>query len=246
MKLNLLTLSIFAFATPAFAVSQTSTQVNVQTTVDTSMSAPQTVQEESEPESFEDSVTGVSYDLDDNGNFARIRAVGEAELLFGDRKDVRIAKQKATLRAKAAIAKFLQERVTSEEVMDAMTETMDKAHNGQTDATREAAEDYAEKITNSAEALLHGVITVKSFVNPKDKFVQIELGVSKKTLAAVGELQTKMKALDRPPLSVEQTEQTQQGMANEQGNTMQPFQGTPIKPAYTKPVMRKVKNYDNF
>ncbi|MBF0784000.1 hypothetical protein E4T80_00690 [Muribacter muris] len=169
--------------------------------------------EQSEVVEIVDSVTGVSYEVDENGEFARIRATGEAELEFGDRKDIRMATQKATLRAKANIAKFLSERVTSEEVIDNVenvvtkTENADnvatkmengenittKTENGNKSANREVILSYLEKIHNSAEALLKGVIATKTDINKDEKYVQIELGISKKTMAAADTLKKELR-----------------------------------------------------
>ena len=67
---------------------------------------------------LEDNVSSVVYELDDNGNFARLRAGSEMDLDIGDRKDIRISTKKAELEAKAKIAKFLSERVNSDEVVE--------------------------------------------------------------------------------------------------------------------------------
>ncbi|KMK52455.1 hypothetical protein RO21_00980 [[Actinobacillus] muris] len=202
--------------------------------------------EQSEVVEIVDSVTGVSYEVDENGEFARIRATGEAELEFGDRKDIRMATQKATLRAKANIAKFLSERVTSEEVIDNVenvvtkTENADnvatkmengenittKTENGNKSANREVISSYLEKIHNSAEALLKGVIATKTDINKDEKYVQIELGISKKTMAAADTLKKELR-----------TDATEKNAISN---------GIPIESNGGGREIKKSKNYDNF
>lgn len=175
-----------------------------------------------------DSVTGVTYEVNENGEFARIRSVGEAELEIGDRKDIRVATQKAILRAKASIAKFLNERVTSDEVMDNVEKTVTNTTNGAKSVTRDTISNYTETIHNSAEALLKGVIALKTDVNKDEKYVQVEVGISDKTLNVADKL----------------------GQALQRSNTNNP---NAIGTSNAIPVggeggreIKKAKNYDNF
>ena len=46
----------------------------------------------------------------DGKNWKKIMATAEADLTFGDRKDIRNAKKIAKMRAKAEISKFLKEK----------------------------------------------------------------------------------------------------------------------------------------
>ena len=128
-----------------------------------------------------DSITGVSYDVDEKGNFERLRSTGEADLKIGDRRDITTAKQKATLRAKANIAKFLNERLTSEEVMSNIEKTISTHDGSSSTVNRETIENYMERIQVNADAILKGVIVVKEDINVPEKYVQIEVGYSQKT-----------------------------------------------------------------
>lgn len=171
-----------------------------------------------------DSITGVQYEVDDNGQFARIRATAEADLEFGDRKDIRTATQKAQMRAKANIAKFLSERVSSEEVMNEIEKSMTNTDGKSKQAMRETISEYTETIRNSAEALLKGVIVTKSDVNKDEKYVQVEVGLSPKTMNAADTLN---KGLS--------TDSTQAEGAGKQ--TIDSGSGREVK---------KIKNYDSF
>jgi hypothetical protein len=122
----------------------------------------------------------------DGSNWEKIMANGESELLFGDRKDVRKASSKAVLRAKASIAKFLKEKLTTEETLEEITKTISTSTGAGntvlTGATRKTVETTIESISNSSEAILKGILVLEQKVNQKDKFVHVKLGVSRKTM----------------------------------------------------------------
>ncbi|MBN6710395.1 hypothetical protein JFL47_03985 [Haemophilus haemoglobinophilus] len=170
-----------------------------------------------------DNVTGVSYEVDENGEFARIRAVGEAELEIGDRKDIRTATQKAQMRAKANIAKFLSERVASNEVLDEIEKQVNNSNGKNKEVSRETLSTYTENIQNSAEALLKGVIATKSEVNKDEKFVSVEMGISLNTLRAADTLGERLK----------------ENHADGKKNNSQNLNGGGRE-------VKKAKNYDNF
>ena len=172
-----------------------------------------------------DSVTGVNYEVDENGEFARIRATGEAELEFGDRRDIRTATQKAQMRAKANIAKFLNERVSSEEVISSLEKSMTNTSGKSKEAIRETIDTYTESIHNSAEALLKGVIATKTDVNKDEKYVQVEVGLSPKTMKAADTLNKGLKEDNSGSLGSSSKETIDSGNGRE---------------------IKKVKNYDNF
>lgn len=170
-----------------------------------------------------DSVTGVNYEVNELGEFARIRAVGEAELEIGDRADIRTATQKAQMRAKANIAKFLSERVTSEEVMNNIEKSTTSTDGDQKQISRETISEYTETIRNSAEALLKGVITTKTDINKDEKYIQIEVGISPKTMSAADTLNNSLK----------------KDNSGDSGN------GRKIE-SETGREIKKIKNYDSF
>lgn len=177
----------------------------------------------------EDKQTGTYFEIDDEtGELIRIRTEGEAELEFGDRKDIRIATQKATLRAKANLAKFLNERVTAADVLDSMVNTMTTTTGQSQEAVRETVENYAENIRNSAESILKGVITLKTDVNKDEKYVLVEVGMSRKT----------MKAADSAN-KVLRTDSTETQSSKSKGTSQAIDVGTGRE-------IRKSKNYDDF
>ena len=130
---------------------------------------------------LEDNVSSVVYELDENGNFARLRAGSEMDLDIGDRKDVRISTKKAELEAKAKIAKFLSERVNSDEVMEQIENKIVETQGNQKIVNRKNIENITSTMHNSAESILRGVIVTKIDVNKEQKYVFVEVGYSNNT-----------------------------------------------------------------
>ena len=73
---------------------------------------------------------GVTIELDDEApyKFIRLRSIGESDLLLGDRKDVQRATKVATLKAKAAIARYIGEDVNTEEVVEQISESAQQSN----------------------------------------------------------------------------------------------------------------------
>lgn len=131
-----------------------------------------------------DDPSGVSVEFDNDGGWKRIRAVGESSCAICDRKDIVVSKRKAELSAKAYIAKFLGERITTDEVMEEMTKTLSE-HNGQSEnVNRKSVETLTTTIRNSADQILKGVVVLESTSNPASKLIKVTVGVSRKTMRA--------------------------------------------------------------
>lgn len=133
--------------------------------------------------------TGVQVKLDDNGEIRSILSAGEAELMFGDRQDIRIAVKKSTMRAKAAIAKFLTERIKSKDTMDEIIKTVTKkSGQGNSEAVRNTVSSQVETIVNSADRMLTGVVTLLQDINKDEKFVKVVVGVKEQTIKAASKM----------------------------------------------------------
>jgi hypothetical protein len=136
------------------------------------------------PVVYED-VTGASVEIDPStGAWSKIRSSSESILRFGDRQDVLMATRKATLAAKAEIAKFLNERVTTTESVNDITKLVaDKNSSADEVATRKAVETMTLEMHNSSEAILRGILTLEQKVDTKNKVVRVTVGMSKKSLS---------------------------------------------------------------
>jgi hypothetical protein len=141
------------------------------------------------PEAVYNDPTGVEVRFNDDGTMKSILSRAEAELVFGDRKDVRQALKKATMRAKADIAKFMTESIKSNDVLREMTETASEGKSGEAiSSVRTTLETQVETIESSANAILTGVVTLAQDINREEKYVKVTLGVKEQTINAASKL----------------------------------------------------------
>lgn len=134
---------------------------------------------------------GVVYKLNNDGNLKSIKAREEADMLIGDRRDEQSCIKKATLKAKAEIAKFLKEGIKAEETLSNIEKTLSDTKAG---ASRKIAETLSQNISSQAEALLRGVIVLESKVFRAEKYCEVTLGMSEKSMNAA---QNTQNALDK-------------------------------------------------
>ena len=137
---------------------------------------------------------GVAIAIKADGTF-QIFARGSGDCQFNNSKAKRIARNNATMRAKANLSKFLKEKVSSKESLDDVaknTLVLGSDGNAQTQqANMESVETTSEAIRNESEAILTGVITLKEQYVPSGNIggeVQVTVGISSKTLAAAKKL----------------------------------------------------------
>lgn len=137
---------------------------------------------------------GVAIRSFPDGSF-QIFSRGTGTYDFNDPDDIRDATQQASLRAKAHIAKFLKEDLTSDEGMANATEKIKECSKNGTTKTakvsKKSVSKMGEMITSHSKALLTGVITISTQKIPSgddDGEIQVTLGVSTKTLKAVAKL----------------------------------------------------------
>ena len=143
--------------------------------------ASQEVQQELE------SPDGVALQLMPGGGF-RIYGLGSATYDFNEADEIRGATQDATLRAKAAIAKFLRERILSTEVMNNTSTKMKKLTAASGDAakaeiTKEAVQTRVEEISSHADEVMSGMVVIASAKKPigNGGEIQVTMGWSSKT-----------------------------------------------------------------
>ncbi len=128
---------------------------------------------------------------EDGSDWEKIQAIGEADLTFGDATDIRQATKKATLRAKAELAKFMKEKMTTEEVSEEITKVIENITVSQSmsgSKARNIVDMTIERISSQSEFIVKGVLTLENEV--KDKHVRVVVGVSRKTQWIADSLKT--------------------------------------------------------
>jgi len=143
--------------------------------------AAQEVQQELE------SPDGVALQLLPDGGF-RIYGRGSGTYDFNEADEIRGAMQDATLRAKAAIAKFLKERIQSTEVMNNTSMKMKKltASSGaapKAEISKNDVQTRIEQISSHADEVMSGLVMISSSKKPigNGGEIQVTMGWSSKT-----------------------------------------------------------------
>ena len=94
--------------------------------------------------------------------------------------------QKAELKAKADIAKFFKEQVTSKEIIDELSQQVEKAKNeggnGLESISRDVVINEVTQIQNNAEAALRGVVVIEKIASVETKECSVTVGFNSKTL----------------------------------------------------------------
>lgn len=132
---------------------------------------------------------GVSLDLSEPTNW-KIFSVGTASYDFDDVADRQDALREATLNAKAAMARYLNERLNTSEELDKLVEKRLAQSRGPGGESRSVTKDSVTttltSVQSSADAILSGVITLESVTVWKGTQgeARVKLGQSAKTVAA--------------------------------------------------------------
>jgi hypothetical protein len=143
--------------------------------------ATQEVQQELE------SPDGVALQLLPDGGF-RLYGRGSGTYDFNEADEIRGANQDATLRAKAAIAKFLKERIQSADSMKNTSVKMKKltASSGEApkaEITKNDVQTRVEQISSRADEVMAGLVIISSTKKPigNGGEIQVTIGWSSKT-----------------------------------------------------------------
>lgn len=142
---------------------------------------------------------GVSLALADDGSY-QIFARGTGTYDFGEEDDRQEALQEATLKAKANLAKFLNETIATDasvENFSKKAKTLTK-EGGITSATvsKEQVKTQTTAIRNSSQAILTGAITLETRRIPgsgDSGTYQVTVGVSSKTIGAAESISRQMR-----------------------------------------------------
>ena len=141
---------------------------------------------------------GVSLALADDGSY-QIFARGTGTYDFGDEDDRQEALQEAILKAKANLAKFLNETIASDESVDNFsTKAKTLTNDGSVTSaavSKEQIKTQTTAIRNSSQAILTGAITLETRRIPGSGdggTYHVTIGVSSKTIAAAESIAKRM------------------------------------------------------
>lgn len=143
---------------------------------------------------------GPAIKINDDGTY-RVFCVATAAYDFNDPDDILDARQIATMRAKAGIAKFLREDIASEASMEKAVTKDSTNENGNKTVSKTTKSKTFESIRSSAAALLTGVVVLQDAKIPEGEggYYKVMVGVSSKTQeAAIALKQDQQAALVAP------------------------------------------------
>lgn len=142
---------------------------------------------------------GVALDDLDAENW-KIFAIGTGTYEFNDAEERKDAVAEATMEAKAALARFMKERLSAESQLDILAERESKKskENGATvnSASTKRMKTSLNSIRNSADEILSGIITLETTPkwNGNSGEVRVKIGQSEKTLAAAERFKKRTRA----------------------------------------------------
>ena len=126
-----------------------------------------------------------SVNIDENGNI-KLKATAEDVMKIADVRDKQACLKKAELKAKADIAKFFKEQVTSKEIIDELSQQVEKAKNeggnGLESISRDVVINEVTQIQNNAEAALRGVVVIEKIASVETKKCSVTVGFNSKIL----------------------------------------------------------------
>ena len=113
----------------------------------------------------------------------KIMSTATVSVAMDDQEEVLDAMKEAELTAKAAIAKFFNETIQSDESLDKAVETSIKIGGDKKEATKATFKKQMTSIRNSASALLKGVMKVGDCYT-SGEFVRVTVGLKPDSVAA--------------------------------------------------------------
>ena len=140
-------------------------------------------------EEYLDGPSGVSISFHQDGSLRKLVSVAEAGLEGREPHDIHDALEKATIKAKAQIVRFMNERVITEEVLDGIS-TLSPGTNAI--ETRQPAKTRVTTIRSHAQALLRGVVVVATHIKHFEKRVQVIVATDPSHIHAAQSLQQMM------------------------------------------------------
>lgn len=156
--------------------------------LETSTAAPVVQEQLQQPD-------GVAIFSQPDGSF-QIFGRGTGTYDFNDTDDINDARREAIMKAKANLAKFLKEKLsTVEGFEEAVKKVKALSKAGETQAatvSKETMKTMSQNIQSSSEALLRGVITLEERKIPRQGDsgeIQVTVGISTKTLAAAASVE---------------------------------------------------------
>jgi hypothetical protein len=144
----------------------------------------------------------------------KILSTATATVSFDDVDSVKDARDEATLEAKAAISKFMNETIKSDEAITKAVSETKSMQGSQKDVSRREVIERVKKLQNSSQALLRGVVVLGDCYS-KGREVRVSVGLKPETIDAALNLQ---ETINRPS---DRKNQPASGQTSKPGTSLQ-------------------------
>ena len=184
------------------------------------------------------------------GDSVKILATSSASVSFDDMDSIKDARTDATIDAKAQIAKYFEEIVSSDEAINKSVRETKAMAGDQKQVSRKDVIDRVKKVRNSAKALLRGVVVLGDCYT-KGREVRVSVGLKPETIAGAGKLAGAIgSSLAENPTPKASAPAVQSGQKSGGAGSRQPNSGgqtpTPSTPLQGMDSSSNTKRLDNF
>ena len=146
--------------------------------------------------SITDDGLGVELKFDKNGKLLSLRSTFRHPVEFGDRRGINKAYIIAEEKAKANIARYMNQIVTTSRITTEIDDSLSKSarsrnNSGESwskDNTRNVTESLKEITTSSASAILKGVRIIERSYIEKDEEVKVVIGINRDSQSGADQL----------------------------------------------------------
>ena len=155
--------------------------------------------------SISDNGLGVELRFDRSGNLLSLKSTYYHPVEFPDKRGISKAYIIAEEKAKANIARFQNQIVTTNRVVEEIDSSQsnssrNRSNNGELwskDNTRKVTESLREMTTSSATSLLRGVRIIAQSYDPKTEEVMVVVGISRQSKQSASQLNSELSPGDK-------------------------------------------------
>lgn len=139
-------------------------------------------------------ILGVIVKFNDDNTFKSLKASATQNLNFTNSGAIRRAVSIATMQAKADVAKWMEEKISSDEGIAEVVKEVAKRSAARgvelSDAASEEVTDYLRNLNNQASNILTGVTVISQKIDRDNMEVIVTVGVSSKYMKAAGKMRS--------------------------------------------------------
>jgi hypothetical protein len=149
-----------------------------------------------ETEEVAGDIFGVVPTFNDDGTFRSLKASATQNLNFTNSGAIRRAVSIATMQAKGDIAKWMEEKIKTEEVLNEVVDEIEKMQRARgvetSNASAEVVSGYLRNLANSADNILTGATVISQKIDRDNMEVTVTVGISSKYMKAAGKMRSDM------------------------------------------------------